>query len=272
MSVISSLSNDLTGASFVLVGSGIKFVAQLTIEAKAYLEQSPHVLYLLNEPALEHWLKTINPQAESLQAWYERYPSRADSYAAITEAILEKLTAVRELCVLVYGHPTVLAQSGLAAAKEARQLGAEVKVLPGISAVDCLFADLMIDPGRAGCQFFEATDLLVYQRCLDPTQHLVLWQAGVIGMWGYYDEHDNELGSILLRDYLLKHYPAGHPVTFYEAAQYPGFAPVITTRTVQTLADEAVPRLATLYLAPASSVKANETILHALNYYKSEAV
>ena len=272
MSVISSSSKDLTGASLVLVGSGIKFVAQLTVEAKAYLEQSPHVLYLLNEPALEHWLQSKNPNAQSLQAWYDRYPSRADSYAAITQAILEKLAQVRQLCVVVYGHPTVLAQSGLAAALQAQEWGAEVKVLPGISAADCLFADLMVDPGRAGCQFFEAPDLLVYQRKLDPSQHLIIWQAGVIGMWGYYEEHDNQNGANLLRDYLLNVYPENHGITLYEAAQYPGFTPTIATRTVKTLADATIARLATLYVAPNHTLRANQTILAQLNYVAPETL
>jgi len=34
-------------------------------------------------------------------------------------------------------------------------------MLPGISAEDCLFADIGVDPGIYGCQSFEATDLFV---------------------------------------------------------------------------------------------------------------
>jgi hypothetical protein len=37
-------------------------------------------------------------------------------------------------------------------------------MLPGISAEDCLFADLGIDPGIYGCQSYEATDFLANGR------------------------------------------------------------------------------------------------------------
>jgi hypothetical protein len=40
--------------------------------------------------------------------------------------------------------------------------GFDAVMLPGISAEDCLFADLGIDPGMIGCQSFEATDSITF--------------------------------------------------------------------------------------------------------------
>jgi hypothetical protein len=34
-------------------------------------------------------------------------------------------------------------------------------MLPAVSAEDCLFADLGVDPGAAGCQSHEAADFLI---------------------------------------------------------------------------------------------------------------
>ena len=42
----------------------------------------------------------------------------------------------------------------------ARLEGFSARMLPGISAEDCLFADIGLDPGKDGCQSFEATDFL----------------------------------------------------------------------------------------------------------------
>ena len=52
---------------------------------------------------------------------------------------------------------------------------------PGISAEDCLYADLGIDPGSVGCQHYEASQFMFYRRRIDPSAYLVLWQVGIAG-------------------------------------------------------------------------------------------
>ena len=44
-----------------------------------------------------------------------------------------------------------------------------------------LFAALGIDPGKVGCQYFETSQYMFYQRQIDPSAYLVLWQVGVAG-------------------------------------------------------------------------------------------
>src|SRR3546814_15863240 len=51
----------------------------------------------------------------------------------------------------------------------------------GVSAEDCLYADLGIDPGEVGCQQYEASQFMFYRRRIDPSAYLVLWQVGVAG-------------------------------------------------------------------------------------------
>src|SRR3546814_21038374 len=51
----------------------------------------------------------------------------------------------------------------------------------GVSAEDCLYADLGIDPGEVGCQHYEASQFMFYHRRIDPSAYLVLWQVGVAG-------------------------------------------------------------------------------------------
>jgi len=58
-------------------------------------------------------------------------------------------------------------------------------MLPGISAEDCLFADLGIDPSFMGCQTVEATDLLLRNRPLITSGHVLIWQVGVVGDPGF---------------------------------------------------------------------------------------
>ena len=95
-------------------------------------------------------------------------------------------------------------------------------MLPGISAEDCLFADLEIDPARQGLRSYEATDFLISGRPVDPTSGLVLWQVGAIGVATFYRRAVwRTEGLAPLVETLLDHYPADHEVILYTAATLP---------------------------------------------------
>ena len=59
--------------SLTLVGSGIKSLSHLTMEAKTYITQSEKVLYLVNEPAMKEWIQGANKNTESLDYLYFKY-------------------------------------------------------------------------------------------------------------------------------------------------------------------------------------------------------
>lgn len=252
-------------ASLIVVGSGIKFISHLTTEAKAHIESADKVLYLVNEPAMKEWLQRTNANAESLDDLYTKHPLRIDSYAAITAYILDCLKKPQHVCVVIYGHPCVFALPALEAAKKARQAGYCAKILPGISSEDCLFADLMIDPASHGCLSLEATDVLIYQRTIDPSCHVVLWQVSVIGLLQHAKDHDNARGLAVLQTYLLRYYPGDHSCTLYSAAIYPGLEPSITSFLLQDLATMSISRTATLYIPPLIKQDYAHDMLSALN-------
>lgn len=238
-------------ASLTVVGSGIKFYAHLTQETLAYLRDSDKLLYLVNEPAMASWLESTNAHAENLEALYYKYTHRPDAYAAITQHILETLATPCHLCVLLYGHPTVFANPALNAVKQAKAQGYPTQILPGISAEDCLFADLHIDPGSCGCQSFDATDFLLSKRKVDCNSHLILWQANIIGGLCHAAKHSNQKGIHLLKTYLSNFYKATHTIVIYEAAQYPRFKATITEIQLQQLNAATLSGISTLYIPPA---------------------
>src|SRR6188474_1578950 len=171
-------------ASITVVGCGIKFLSHLTIEAKVCIEQADIVLYLVNEPAMKEWLRNANSNTQSLDHLYFFHKKRIDNYKEITNYILSMLHKNLHACIVLYGHPTVFAKPALDAVLKARTLGYETKILPGISAEDCLFADLAIDPGADGCLSYEATDMLIHKKKINPSVHLIIWQISVIGAIG----------------------------------------------------------------------------------------
>lgn len=254
----------MDNSSLVVVGSGIKFMSHLTTEAKAYITQSDKVLYLINEPAMKEWIERNSKNAESLDLIYTKYPLRIDCYNAITDYILETLRQGLHLCVVLYGHPAVFAQPALNAVRKAKQEGYYAKVLPGISAEACLFADLLVDPGSIGCQSFEATDLLIHRRQINPYSHLILWQVGIIGALNHPYAHDNNNGARVLLEYLKELYTLKHKVTLYEAAQYPHFEPKMVEFQLQDLPKIAMTPISTLYIPPAGKTGVDNTMIDAL--------
>ena len=106
------------------------------------------------------------------------------TYQEIVEYILSYVRKGNKVCVAFYGHPGVFVFPSHEAIKRARNEGYRAEMLPGISAEDCLYSDIGIDPGADGCQCFESTDFLSYRRKFDPSVGLVLWQIAVIGELG----------------------------------------------------------------------------------------
>ena len=64
----------------------------------------------------------------------------------MAEAILEPVRAGKRVCAAFYGHPGVFVLPSHDAISRARAEGFEATMLPGVSAEDCLVADLGVDP------------------------------------------------------------------------------------------------------------------------------
>ena len=92
---------------------------------------------------------------------------------------------------------------------------------PGVSAEDCLYADLGIDPGKYGCQHYEASQLMLYRRRIDASAYLIVWQVGVAGDQSLARFATGSSYRQVLVDVLSRDYSADHEVILYEAATLP---------------------------------------------------
>lgn len=136
------------------------------------------------------------------------------------ERVMMELRSGKYVCALFYGHPGVFVTPSHNAIELARREGYEAEMLPGISAEDCLFADLGVDPSIPGLQTYEATDLLLRQRSINTEINAVIWQVGCVGDVGFkFHGYDNEKLNILL-DYLDKFYPPDQIVYNYVASMF----------------------------------------------------
>ncbi len=216
----------MANGSLTVVGTGFSLAGQVTREALSAIERADRLFYLVNDNVTSRWLEEKNPTAESLHSSYHPGRDRGETYIEMAERILAPVRDGRWVCAAFYGHPGVFATPPHEAIRQARAEGYEARMLPGISAEDCLFADLGLDPGALGCQSFEATDFLIRRRRFDPASLLVLWQVGVIGVRDFRKgELWNRRGLEVLSEELLRHYPPRHRVTLYEASAYPVCGP-----------------------------------------------
>src|SRR5438552_11651328 len=250
--------------SLIIVGTGIQFAGQMTIEARAHIKQAEKVLFLVSDPITADWIKDINPSAESLYPCYQQGESRMIAYEGMIERILGEVRKGLRVCAVFYGHPGVFVYPSHEAMKLARLEGYSAKMLPGISAEDCLFADLGIDPARNGCQSFEATDFLIHKRKFDTGCALILWQIGCIGDPTFSLEPYGTRGLHVLTEYLCQYYDATHPAIVYEAAACAPFDPSMEHVHLATLPAAQTSPIPTPYIAPAQQASLDYEMLDRL--------
>jgi len=246
----------------IIVGTGLRTVGHMTTEAIAWIKVADRVFYLVGDPVGSDMIRALNPCAESLETLYSPTRKRIDTYNQMIERLMEAVREGHKTCGVFYGHPGVFVYPSHEAISRARAEGFPAIMLPGVSAEDCLFADIGVDPATTGCCSYEATDYLFHLRPTDPASAMVLWQIGILGNDGY-----NPMGVYetplmpLLIDKLCHFYNVNHLVAVYEAAVNFGCKPRISWVPVRDLAVVALSAGSTLYIPPAVSSRPDVRVL-----------
>jgi precorrin-6B methylase 1 len=214
--------NSLKSGSLAVVGMGMTLGSHLTPISRSHIEQADVVFAALSDNLVEEWLMRMNPDVRSLQGHYAEGKSRMLTYREWLELIMAEVRAGKNVCAVFYGHPGIFAWTPHKAIEVARAEGYAAHMEAGVSSEDCLYADLGIDPGRYGCQHFEASQFLLYDRQLDTAGYVVLWQVGLVG--------DTTLARLsttgaayrqILVDRLSRDYPLDHEIILYRGATLP---------------------------------------------------
>lgn len=234
-----------------LVGTGYNLAGQVTLQALSCLKEAEKLFYLVADSSTVLWLREINRTAESLHDSYEVDGERLDAYARMVERMLDPVRRGANVCTAFYGHPGVLVYPAHEAVRKAREEGFEARMLPGVSAADCLFADLGLDPATDGCQMYEASNFLYRRRRYDPRSPLILWQVGNVGVSVYLTSKLWGPGGLrILQEVLLQDYPAGHEVVIYETCPLPVCPPRILRVPLGNLAASEITVNSTLLVPP----------------------
>ncbi|KAG6325869.1 hypothetical protein ID866_13220, partial [Astraeus odoratus] len=203
------------------------------METLSHIQQAEKVFYAVTDPATEAFIQD-NSKGDyfDLRIYYDAHKHRHESYVQMCEVMLNEVRAGYDVLGIFYGHPGVFVSPSHRAISIARDEGFQVKMLPGISAQDYLFADLGFDPAMPGCMTQEATAIIVQNKKLDPSVHNIIWQVGGVGVHNMI--FDNVQFHHLV-DRLEEDFGANHRVIHYIGAVLPQSSTVMDGFTIADL-------------------------------------
>ena len=267
----SPLANEPRRGSLACVGLGMTLGSHLTPLARSHIQQADVVFAGLSDGVVELWLQRMHADVRSLQPYYQEGKSRMKTYREWVEVMMAEVRAGKRVCGVFYGHPGIFAWSPHKVIATARAEGFQAHMEPGISAEDCLYADLGIDPGSFGCQHYEASQLLFYDRRIDNTGYLVLWQVGIVGNRSLGRFDNGPKYRALLVELLSRDYPLDHEVIIYRGATLPIEQPRIRRVTLGALAEAPLTAEETVVLPPAQPLKLNAAMRERLEALDRES-
>ena len=137
--------------NLTVVGTGMKSVAHVTLEALEAVRRCDKLLHVGADVVTRRWLEEQNATAEALPNYLPGQP-RSATYALWVERVLAEVRSGARVCAAAYGHPGMYVNFTGAAIRRARAEGFGAVMLPGISAEATLMSDLLVDPANVGWQ------------------------------------------------------------------------------------------------------------------------
>ena len=254
-----------------VIGSGIESVGFI-LGDEELIRAADAVFFCVSDPATAVWIKSIRPDAYDLYVLYDNSKVRYTTYMQMAEAMLHFVRQGKKVTAIYYGHPGIFVLPTHRAIMIARREGHRAEMRASVCALDCLCADLGVDPSQPGMQTHEATGMLIRGCAPDTTLHVVLWQVGLIGEMGYRRKGYLNSNFSIFINFLQQHYGEDYPVTNYVASRYPTIPSTIETYPLSALHDPKIQTkvtgISTFYLAPKDTVEVDQAMLAKLGLLK----
>lgn len=206
-----------------IVGTGMVGYTQLTMQARQALERAERTYIVDGQPlVVDHVRSEYCEEVVDLSEEYTDGENRAEIYERMARRVLDDAEETDgPVTLALYGHPMVFVSPSQIVIERAPRRGLDVEVQPGISAIDCIYADLGFDPAENGVQMFEATDLLLREFPLNPEVPAMIWQIEAVETIHHTERGSDPVKYERFRDYLLEFYPDDHEVHLLQTAMYP---------------------------------------------------
>lgn len=235
-----------------VVGLGITGIHQITREAEETIRHCTETFVTDMAIGVVDHLVTLSPKVTDLNKRYAIGDHRIEIYRRMASDVVTAALERAPVCFATYGHPSMFCYPTTLIQRAARVLDLRVALLPGVSFLDTLFADLGVDPGFDGLQMYEATDLVLRDRPLQNDVPAVIVQAPIV-LDAYNRPEGPNLEDVAhLERHLLRFYPAEHTVLNVISRTHPLLDPVTQQFPVRRLAEVLArgSNVGTLYIPP----------------------
>lgn len=248
------MSRQEQTGSLTVVGTGITAIAHLTAEAIGHLREADVVVHNLYGAAALH-IASLNSNCIGLQPLYGPETPRTETYVRMAEVIVREIRAGKRVVAAFHGHPSVLNAPARRALSIAAAEGAPARMLPGVSSVDTLLADLNLSLDSHGCQIVSAGTLLLHRMPIVVENHLIVMMPHAVGLTtGRAPTGPRQAKAHLLFERLAEIYGGEHPCIVYSGARAPTDPTIILHRTLGACIDpealDDLPDVWTLYVPP----------------------
>jgi precorrin-2 methylase len=237
----------------VLVGAGVAAVSHMTLEAIGHIKAADIVFYHATNGVAAAHIRELNSNVVDLRQFHEDEKVRKVTYIQMAELMLRQVRLGKNVVGVFHGHPGVLVMAARRALAIAEVQGYETHLLPAVSSIDCLFADLRVDPANYGVQILKAGSVLEGEVPLATAGHVVILQVGFVGDPTFSFSGFKHTQHALFFERLIEKYGKQHEAVYYVASNFPSFEPAIIPRPLAEYLD---PQLwaamgpGTLYLPP----------------------
>jgi precorrin-3B methylase len=207
---VNSFSNK---GRVIIIGLGVMVPDHVTPQAVRALYKCSKIYSIVQEPA-DTWYPRRGAQATpviiNLLASYTEGVQRLQNYEKAAKTVLSDCGPDTIIGYVTYGNPMSYDSVAQTILRDAKKLGVEVEIIPGVSSVDTISCDLAVDIAP-GIQVYEASWMLACRIPIRTDVQLLLLQVGSFGslLTHYSKRRDgSSLGELV--SYLLQFYPAAH--------------------------------------------------------------
>lgn len=233
-----------------IVGTGIRIPLDLTIGAIEVLRNCS-VIYTIAPRSARNWfVDTMNLPIENLLESYQADRRRKENYDDAVSRILQGAKKTSPVAYLTQGSPIFYDYVAQETVRQARSLGLSIQIVPSVSSVDSLMADLMIDIAP-GIQIYEASWFVGYK--IEPRLDIPCILLQISAFATNFATFDRQLSPHVLsplRDRLLEYYPANHDLILVRSATSLEDESMIKSVKLQSLCDpnQALPFDGSMYI------------------------
>jgi uncharacterized protein YabN with tetrapyrrole methylase and pyrophosphatase domain len=196
-------------AKLYLIGSGISFPEHLTFQTLEILKRCKHIFTNLPPKELEKIPNALRDRVTGLWEMYKENRSRSDNYQDVIDRVFESISRESPIGWLTPGHPMIFDSVSQALLKLCAANNVTVSIVPAISSLDTIIAQLGVDPAD-GLFIYEATAAFEQNVYLNNQFATCLLQPSAFGssLSHYTDAWTPDLRP--LSEYLMNFYPPDH--------------------------------------------------------------